>query len=206
MYIPRDYRIADNRLIFDFIRKNGFAQLITMHEGKPLATHLPLVLETGEKNILHGHLARGNPQWRSFEDQVALAVFTGPHSYISSSWYDHVNVPTWNYIAIHIYGKIRIINDDELYDSLKVLVDKYEAKSDHPVRTEDMKDYVLSQMKGVVGFQMSVDVIEGKWKMSQNRDDKNYAQIIAELKKLDETNAHAVAAVMEQMRPQGNKE
>jgi len=153
--------------IGDFIRKNSFATLITVDHGKPWATHLPVELEvnaTGEK-VLWCHVSKANPQWKTLSnDAEVLVIFSGPHSYISSSWYDHVNVPTWNYIAVHIYGKAKMMSDEELLESLKRLVMKYETISKKPVSVETMPaDYVKKEMKGIVGFEISIHKIEGKW-------------------------------------------
>jgi transcriptional regulator len=197
MYIPKLYRNNDVTEILDFIRQNGFAQLISIKENVPFASHLPVMLKSdGDRHFLHGHMARGNPQWKSLASQKALIIFNGPHAYISSSWYDHVNVPTWNYIAVHIYGTIRIIDGDELYASLKTLTDHYESTQEKPITVEGMDEYVRRQMKGIVGFEMIIEKMEGKWKMSQNRDEKNYNAIIQQLEKINDANAHAVADVM----------
>ncbi len=203
MYIPKYFRNNKQQEIEAFISKNSFAVMITYDEQKPIATHLPLELETainGEK-VLRGHIARGNPQWRSFENNhQVLAIFSGPHSYISSSWYNHINVPTWNYIAVHVYGQIKILSEEEVYASLKTLVNKYEVISKNPVTVEGRGEYARQQLKGIVGFEISIDKIEGKWKLSQNRDDIDFQNIINELEKLNETNANAIAEEMKKQK------
>ncbi len=197
MYIPKIYRNGDVAEILEFIRQNSFAQLITVSENLPIASHLPIMLRSDkDQHYLHGHMARANPQWKTFESQKALVIFNGPHSYISSSWYDHVNVPTWNYIAVHVYGTIRIIDGDELYQSLNTLTNHFEATQEQPISVEGMSDYVRAQMKGVVGFEIQVEKLEGKWKMSQNRDEKNYNAVISQLEKINDANAQAVASIM----------
>lgn len=205
MYLPKLYRNNNFPEIEEFIQKNSFASLNSIHESKPWTTHIPLELETNEQGerVLWGHLSRANPQWKSFAGNPAvLAVFMGPHSYISSSWYDHVNVPTWNYIAVHISGKVKIVEGEQLYESLKRLVNKYEAASKQPVSVENMPpDFVRKEIKGVVGLEISIDKIEGNWKLSQNRDDSNYLHIISELEKLNELNATLIADAMKKMRP-----
>jgi transcriptional regulator len=197
MYIPKIYRNNDISEILEFIRQNSFAQLITIADNLPIASHLPIMLRSdNDQHYLHGHMARANPQWKTFTSQNAMAIFNGPHTYISSSWYDHVNVPTWNYIAVHAYGPIRIIDGDELYNSLKTLTGHFEATQEQPISVEGMSDYVRSQMKGIVGFEIKVEKLEGKWKMSQNRDEKNYNSIISQLEKINDANAQAVASIM----------
>src|SRR4051812_15778197 len=118
MYVPKQFKNNEPAQIKDFIRKNGFAILVSQCEGKIVATHLPLELnEDGEK--LSGHISRANPQWKNFDQGTeVLAIFNGPHAYISSSWYNHENVPTWNYIAVQVYGKIAIIEGEELVRSM----------------------------------------------------------------------------------------
>ena len=205
MFVPKLFRMNDLPVIEDFIRKNSFATLVTYHEEKPWATHLPLELELnqeGEK-ALWGHVSRANPQWKSFAGNgEALAIFQGPHTYVSSSWYNHLNVPTWNYIAIHIYGRIRIMSEEESYEILRRLVKKYEVTSANPVSVETMpQDFVKKEMKGIVAFEMSIEKLEGKWKLSQNRDEEDYRTIITELEKLNDTNAAEVASEMRKLRP-----
>lgn len=126
-----------------------------------------------------------------------LAIFTGPHAYISPSWYDHENVPTWNYIAAHVYGKISLIEGEKGYQSLKQLVDKYEAASAHPVSLENMSpDYVKKAIQGLVCFEITITNIEGTYKLSQNRDEKNHQTIIQELEKRNDAGSLQVAAEM----------
>jgi len=129
-----------------------------------------------------------------------LAIFSGPHSYISSSWYDHENVPTWNYIAVHVYGKISIIEGDEMLFALKKLVDKYEATSENPVKIENLSEETMKQTKGFVAFEIEITAIQAVNKLSQNRDDKNHAAIITELKKCPNQNAHDIADEMTKQR------
>lgn len=200
MYIPKLYRNTDFPEIEKFLKQHSFAALISLHEGKHCATHLPLELEInslGEK-VMWGHLSKANPQWKSFDENgEVMAIFTGPHSYISSSWYDHVNVPTWNYIAVHVYGKVKLIEGDQLYEALRRLVNKYEVISKNPVSIDTMPvEFVRKEIKGVVGFEISVEKIEAAWKLSQNRNDANYLNIIAELEKLNDLNATLVAEEM----------
>lgn len=190
--------------IENFVRKNSFATLVSLVDSRPWATHLPIELEKNSSGefVLRGHLSRANVQWKNFSaHEMVLVIFQGSHHYISSSWYDHINVPTWNYIAVHIYGKIRIMNDEELLDSLKNLVDRYETISKNPVSVETMPhDFVQKEMKGIAGFEISIEKMEGKWKMSQNRDDENYKNVIRELELLQTEEANAVATEMRKLR------
>jgi transcriptional regulator len=199
MYIPEIYKNENQEEIRKFIQANGFGILISQTNGKLCATHIPLELETNEegKDILCGHISKENPQWNGFidNDQV-LAVFSGPHSYISSSWYDHENVPTWNYIAVHVNGKIKIIEGEAVIESLKKLVDKYEQNSENPVRLEDLSAKTMMQTRGIVAFEIEITKIQATKKMSQNRDKKNYENIISELEKTNTNQSIAIANEM----------
>ena len=199
MYIPDLYKNENQTEIRNFIHENGFALLINNVNGKPWATHIPLLLETNSdgKELLVGHLSLENSQAQSLQnDSEVLAVFSGPHAYISSSWYDHENVPTWNYIAVHIYGIIRILNYDETITSLKKLVDKYESESENPIRIEDLSEKTMRQARGILAFEIAVTSIQATKKLSQNRDAKNYATVISELEKRNDYQSVSVAAEM----------
>src|SRR6478752_518780 len=124
MYTAKLNRNENTEELHEFIQANGFAILVSNVEGRPWATHLPLLL-SHDKTKLFGHVAKGNKQWKEWNaDAEVLAIFQGPHAYISSSWYDHENVSTWNYTAVHIYGKVKIIEGDAVIDLLTKLVDK----------------------------------------------------------------------------------
>jgi transcriptional regulator len=199
MYIPDPYKNEDQEEIKKFIQEYGFGILINQTNGQLCATHIPLALDTDAagKEILLGHIAKENQQWKGFsENDAILAIFSGPHAYISSSWYDHENVPTWNYIAVHVYGKIKIIEGDAVVESLKKLVDKYEQHSENPVRVEDLSKKTMMATRGIVAFQIEITAIQCKKKLSQNRDDKNYQNIISELEKTANAQAIAVANEM----------
>ncbi len=200
MFIPAYYRNSDLTEIKSFIRKNSFATLITCGTECPDATHIPIELieQNNEEAFLQGHISRANPQWKNFSDKISvLAIFQGPHTYVSSSWYNHVNVPTWNYMAVHVYGKIKIIEGDELYQSLKGLVDRYEVISEKPIKVEEFPEEMMNKyMKGIVGFRIAIQKIEGKWKLSQNRDKEDHQNIIRQLEMLDDINAQKVAEEM----------
>jgi transcriptional regulator len=197
MYTPKHFVNNNSDEVKDFIRKNAFGILVNQAVGKILATHIPLELsDDGTK--LSGHLSRANAQWKTFQsDGEVLAIFSGPHAYISPSWYNHENVPTWNYIAAHVYGTIRIIDGDQLYESLKHLVDKYEQYSAKPVSVENLSpDYVKRAMLGIVGFEILITKIEASFKLSQNRDEVNYDSIIHALEKRGDDQSSQVAKAM----------
>ena len=200
MYIPAHYRNNDLDEVLSFIRKNAFAILVSRGTSQPEASHIPLEVEVAEDKriFLHGHISRANPQWKNFkEDEAVLAIFNGPHAYVSSQWYNHANVPTWNYIAVHVTGRLKIISEDKLYQSLKKLVDHYEEGSSNPVAMERMpSDMIDKYLKGIVGFTIEAEKIEGKWKLSQNRNEEDYRNIIRELEQINDVNAKLVAEEM----------
>lgn len=199
MYTPEVYKNENQEDIHAFLRKNSFGILINQTEGKLTATHIPLELDSDKNGnlILHGHISKENPQWKAFsENDEILAVFSGPHSYISSSWYDHENVPTWNYIAVHVYGKIKIIEGEAVVASLKKLVNKYELASENPVRVEKLSQKTMMQTRGIVAFEIEITSIQATKKLSQNRDDKNYKNIINELEKTDKNDSISIAKAM----------
>ena len=204
MYIPENYSLTNQAEIHEFLHKNGFVLLINQTLGKLWATHVPLVLDFKSDGTpyLLGHISKANPQHEGFaENNEILAVFTGPHAYISSSWYDHENVPTWNYIAVHVYGKIKIHSHEEAVLGLKKLVDKYEEKSENPIRVENLSEKTMREVRGIIGFEIEITSIEAQKKLSQNRDDKNYKNIISELETLKDPQAKAMAEAMKKNRP-----
>ncbi|WDF59013.1 FMN-binding negative transcriptional regulator [Flavobacterium sp. KACC 22758] len=203
MYTPDLYKNENQEEIRTFLKENSFGILINQTNGKLCATHIPMELGINAegKEILEGHISKLNPQAEGFaaNDQV-LAVFSGPHSYISSSWYDHENVPTWNYIAVHVYGRIKIVDYDTSVDQLKKLVDKYEANSVNPVRVENLSDKTMREARGIFGLEIEIDEIQATKKLSQNRDDHNYKNIISELEKTENPQSIAVAKEMSKCR------
>ncbi|MDN3677400.1 FMN-binding negative transcriptional regulator [Flavobacterium paronense] len=202
MYIPELYKNEKQEDIQNFIHQNGFGILINQTNGKLWATHIPLLLEEKDgKQFLVGHVSKENPQADSFKtNDAVLAVFSGAHSYISSSWYDHENVPTWNYLAVHVYGKVQLHSLEESIQALKRLVDKYEAKSEKPVRVEDLSKKTMLQARGIVSFEIEITAIEAKKKLSQNRDDKNYQNIISKLENSNDYQSIEVAKEMKMNR------
>ena len=204
MYIPLKYRNENLGEVADFLHNNGFAILVSQVDGRPWATHLPLELETDDsgKQVLTGHMAKANPQWRHFvENEPVLAIFNGPHAYISSSWYQEEEVPTWNYIAVHVYGKLKIMSEEEVMASLHRLVDKYEKNSEHPISLHKLSSKTLRQVKGVVGFQIPVDEIQAAYKLSQGRED-DHARIIKELQERNAAGDNEIASKLGRDKPQ----
>lgn len=197
MYIPPHYKNQDLDEIKDFLVNNSFGILINTVDNKPWATHIPLELDTENgKDILVGHIAKANPQWKHFsENQEVLCIFNGPHSYVSSSWYKEEEVPTWNYIAVHVYGTLKVLSEEETMASMHKLVDKYEQASKHPISLKNMSPKTLRQVKGVVGFKIEISDIQATYKLSQTRLE-DHSKIISELQERDDAGSKAIASEM----------
>lgn len=199
MYIPDQYKNENHAEIKAFLEQNSFGILVNQNGGNLWATHIPMLLDINEngKEILHGHISKDNQQWKNFtSDQNILAIFSGPHCYVSSSWYVLEEVPTWNYSAVHVYGTIKIIEGLAVMKSLKKLVDKYEAASKNPIRIESLSQKTMRQANGIVTFEIEINEIQAVKKMSQGRDEKDYNTIIDELEKSENPDAAAVAKIM----------
>ncbi|MCM2532910.1 FMN-binding negative transcriptional regulator [Neobacillus pocheonensis] len=197
MYIPEHFKIEDDEIIYDFIEKYSFATLFSQHNGEPYATHLPLILNKDE-NALYGHFARPNEQWKDVENQQVLVVFQGPHCYISPSWYETTKaVPTWNYVSIHLYGKMEFVGDRKVkFDSLNDLVNKYESP-DSPYNLNDVDpSFIEGMSKGIVAFKITITKIEAKAKLSQNHPVERQELIIKQLENTSKQDEIQVASLM----------
>lgn len=186
MYINPYNREKDETKLLEFVRLHPFGLLVSTRQNVPVATHLPFLLSSqGEKTVLHTHLSRANGQWKGLDGSTdVLVVFGGPHAYISPRWYDHVNVPTMNYVVVHAYGKPRIIQDTaEVYELLKSQIEQFETKPEEYNIGTLPPAFLADEMRGLVGVEIAVDRWEGNFKLSQNRDEKNYRNIVAELGK-----------------------
>ncbi len=199
MYIPKAFREDDISRLHTFMEAYSFATLVTQHESIPFATHLPFLLdpERGPNGILLAHMARANPQWHDFASaQEVLVIFQGPHTYISPSWYEvELSVPTWNYAVVHAYGLPHLIEDgEELYKLLKTLIQTHEANFEMPWPFQLPDDYLQKMMRGIVGFEIEITRLEGKFKLSQNRTETERENVIAALQ--ESTNTAALAELM----------
>jgi len=204
MYIPKINLLDDKDDIFRFMQENPFAIVVSETTGGIVATHLPVEIETDDEGntVIRSHMAKANQQWKNFSgDKDILVIFNGPHTYISSSWYDHVNVPTWNYIAVHVYGRPKILNDTEALGVLDRLTKRYEQFSKQPFDMVQLSDkFIENHLKALVAFEVSITRIDAKHKLSQNRDEKNYERIIGELDKRTDEQSAAVKKEMEQLK------
>src|SRR5688572_15067175 len=162
MYVPRNYQPPSNAETESIIRQNSFGILVT---ADLQATHIPMELVIHEGNqFLDGHMSKVNQHAEVMDSQDVLAIFQGPHTYVSSSWYSHINVPTWNYIAVHVYGKCRLMNEEESFELIKKQLLKYESGIDNPVTIEQMPSKFLeSQLRGITCFRISIKRIEASF-------------------------------------------
>ena len=197
MYIPKLYREEDREKILEFLRQNNFPALVTYDGEKPIATHLPVEVIQAKDGALtvFGHMSRANPQWKSFGEQDVLLIFQGAHTYISPRWYDHVNVPTWNYMIAHLYGKVRVVEGEALYSLMSRLVQKHEVQTSYSLEGLP-EDFVKKEMKGIVGFAVDVMRVDASYKLSQNRNEKDHENIIRELEGRGDEYSIGVAKAM----------
>jgi transcriptional regulator len=176
MYVPKFNQVSDRGLLIEAMRAYSFAILFgpldaSIESTQHYATHLPLVVrDEGPHGVIEGHFAKANPQWQALANRQTLIVFPGPHSYVSPSLYaDQLSVPTWNYIAIHAYGRLEVVEDDA---SKEVLLSNL-IEANEPGYAEQWRDmpdgYRRTMLAGIVGFRVSIARIEGKFKISQNR-------------------------------------
>lgn len=197
MFIPKFYRNTDFLSIKEFIQKNAFGILVSNHESKILATHIPLQwMEKEGKNYLLGHISIANSQKKSFVDNTeVLCIFSGAHTYISSSWYNHENVPTWNYMAAHVYGKISIMTEkEEILKMLDDLMEKYEKNMENPSKLKNISpDYLEAHLNGIICFTIEIENIDCAFKLSQNRDAVNKELVIKALEKQNDEFSLAIA-------------
>jgi len=201
MYIPKAFREDDINTLHAFIREYSFAALITQQDGVPFASHLPFLLDAdrGPYGTLLAHMARANPQWRAFnKEQEVLVIFQGPHAYITPSWYEvELSVPTWNYAVVHAYGLPRLVEEkSELYDLLKILIQTHEAHFEKPWPFQLPDDYLQKMMQGVVGFEIQITRLEGKFKLSQNRTASEREKVIDALQDSSDTLSTGIAQLM----------
>jgi transcriptional regulator len=206
MYIPTAFAETDTKKLHDFIESNSFGLLVSTHAGEPFATHLPILLdrEVGPHGRLVGHMAKANPHWRDLDGRQVLVVFSGPHAYVSPSWYEADNVvPTWNYVAVHAYGEARLVEDPtDLTAILTAMVAKYERPRPKPWSLDSAGDYFQKLVRAVVGFRIEIGRLEGKWKLNQNHPPERREKVIRALEKSADPDVKEMARLMAEMRDQ----
>lgn len=197
MYIPKAFSVSDTLVLYQFMRDNNFATLITQHQGHMTATPLPFLVDS-ERGVLKAHLARANHQWKQFDGSEALILFQGPHAYISPTWYEtYPSVPTWNYTTVHVYGVPVIIDDENAVRlTLHELVKNHEHGRNPEWQMQLPEDYLHKMMQSIVAFEFQIQSVEGKFKLSQNRSEVDQAQVIAHLNASDHPLDREVAQLM----------
>ena len=210
MYIPQHFLEDRREALTDFVRANPFCTLVANGPDGLIASHIPLLWEpgAGPNGTLRGHVAKANPQWRACGPEAdVLAIFNGPHHYISPSWYPSKSehgrvVPTWNYVAVHAYGRMRIVEDrDRLLDHLRKLTDSQEEGNPERWRVDDAPaDYIDGLTGAIVGIEVEIKKLEGKWKVSQNRPAADREAVAAQLRNFGGDDAMAMAALIENPR------
>ncbi len=199
MYLPASFRMSDPVVLHEFMREHSFAMLITQGRGGMIASHLPILLDAdvGPHGRLFGHMARANPQWRDIEGE-SLVIFGGPHAHISPTWYESPGtVPTWNYAAVHAYGTLRLVEDrDGLHEILTRSVAVYERAMPEPWTYSPSDPDIDAMLKGIVGFQIDINRLEGKWKLNQNRPEEQRRRVIRALGSRADEDSRAIARMM----------
>jgi len=203
MYTPSFNSFTDKSEIIAFMQRYSFASIVTMMDDKPFATHLPfLVKEEYDKVILQAHFAKANPQSKAVFENISLVIFTEPHAYISPSNYETEKVvPTWNYIAVHAYGKAIVLEDTGKAELIKHTIENFEAG--YLKQWQGLPDDYKSRMlNGIVAFEMEVTDLQAKKKLSQNRSEVEKENIINSLSKSTDTNEREIAAYMKNLKHQ----
>ena len=199
MYVPASFRVTDRGQLLDFMRANSFATLVSRVGGEPFASHLPLLIDpsAGPHGTLVGHMARANPQWRS-DDDVFLTIFSGPHAYVSPTWYAAENtVPTWNYVAVHAYGRFELIDDrDALEQIVRDYVAFYEAPMPQPWQVTSPAEFLDKLLAAIVGFRIEITRLEGKWKLNQNHPEERRERVVRALTERGDENSLEIARLM----------
>lgn len=205
MYIPSAFAEHNLVQLHDFIEQNSFGLLVSQVDGSLFATHLPFLLErsAGEHGTLIGHVARANPQWRDAGGQMALTIFSGPHAYVSPTWYEAEQVvPTWNYTAVHAYGRVEVVEDkNSILEIVQRSVLVYERAMPRPWSFDPASTFVERMLGQIVGFRLKIEKLKGKFKLNQNHPVERRKKVVEALEGRDDENAQAIAALMRAMLP-----
>ena len=200
MYVPAHFAESDRSKLHDAIEQYSFATLISQNGRESFASHLPLLLDrdAGPGGTLIGHMARANPQWLDAAGQQVLAIFSGPHAYISPTWYEAgQTVPTWNYVAVHAYGPLELIEDLAKAEAvLRRTIQTYEASQPAPWQLDESPEFVERLVRQIAAFRIPIARIEGKWKLNQNHPPERRARVITVLESRPDENSRKIAQLM----------
>ena len=201
VYLPAAFTESRPQVLVEHIERYDFGLLVSHSDDGIVASHVPFVVDRDGDNLhLHAHLARPNPQVRQLaRGGEVLAIFHGPHAYISPNWYGSgPSVPTWNYVDVHAYGIVRLVEDgDWLRRLLRRLSERHEARSPVPWRMDELPEsYVKSKLQGIIGLDIAESRLEGKYKLSQNRPASDRPRVIAALEDRGDADSQAVARLM----------
>ncbi|MEM7012726.1 MAG: FMN-binding negative transcriptional regulator [Verrucomicrobiota bacterium] len=197
MYTPSQFKVDDPEVIHAFIRQNAFGLLLTTSGEEIHDTHTPFYL-SDDGTILTGHIARANPQWKNWDTKTtAKAIFTGPHAYVSPRFYQtEFNVPTWNYTAVSISGQLSIVEDtSEILESMDHLIAENET-TDSPWALDHGDERNLNLLKGIVVFRLTIEEVEAKFKLNQNKSEAERKNVIEGLSQSDSAGDREVAELM----------
>ena len=200
MYIPTAFAESDTTKLHDFIEQHSFGLLVSQVDDAPFATHLPFLLDrTG--NTLTCHVARANPHWQHVAGQSVLAIFSGPHVYVSPTWYQSEQVvPTWNYAAVHVYGRAQVVEDeDALRKIVQEMVRVYEQSMPKPWSFDGSTTYAKRMLAQIVGIRITIERIEGKFKLNQNQPEERRYKVANALERRSDENSQAIAELMRAM-------
>lgn len=200
MYKLPYFTETDEEKVFEFMQKTTFSLITGIYQGRPVATHVPLeVKRKNGKVILTGHIMKGTGHHKAFaENEKVLVIFSGPHCYVSASWYVKKNVAsTWNYMDVHAIGNIRLVGEEETKKIIRNITNKYENEDSESAFNKLPEEYVDSLLKAIAGFHIEVESIENVFKLSQNHDEVTRKQIIENLRKTNDYFAGEIAKEME---------
>ncbi len=208
MYCPSLFAEDRPEVLHALMRKSPLATLVTSDSSGPFASHVPMVLhaDLGPKGVLRCHVARANGQWKTVESSPAvLAIFQGLNHYITPTWYptkqEHGKVvPTWNYVAVHVRGRARLFDDPPaLLEHLNELTNQQEQVFEKPWGVGDAPpDYIATLSRSIIGIEISIDAIEGKWKVSQNRPERDRQGVVTGLEEIGSEDSLAMAELVKE--------
>ncbi|HUQ27907.1 MAG TPA: FMN-binding negative transcriptional regulator [Usitatibacter sp.] len=201
LYVPPHFRVEEREGLVEFMRAHAFATLVSSGDAGLHVSHVPLLTDLDGTTLrVRGHVARASPHWQALEGATDVAaIFHGPHAYVSPTWYaNHPSVPTWNYAVVHAHGSARLTDEAELHEIVMELSAKYEAGNTPPWKMSELPAaYVSSMLAMIVGFEIEVSRVEGKFKLSQNRP----AEIPRVIERLEASGDSELASLMQRHAP-----